>query len=74
MGHVEVPTVQDMTFELARDKLEQVVRRLEEGDVSLEEAISLYEEGQALARYCQSLLDGAELRISQLADDEQESQ
>jgi exodeoxyribonuclease VII small subunit len=66
--------VQDMTFESARRKLEQVVQRLEEGDADLEEAISLYEEGQTLARYCQSLLDQAELCILELADDVQESQ
>jgi len=57
-----------MTFEAARAELEEVVRQLEEGDLSLTEAISLYERGQLLARYCQAQLDQAELRITRLTD------
>jgi exodeoxyribonuclease VII small subunit len=65
-------TVQDETtsaersFESAFGELEEVVRRLEEGELSLEEAISLYERGQALSRYCQDRLDQAALRVTQL--------
>ena len=55
------------SFESAFAELEEVVRRLEEGELSLEEAISLYERGQALARFCQARLDQAELRVTQLA-------
>ena len=55
------------SFESAFSELEEVVRRLEEGELSLEEAISLYERGQALARFCQACLDQAELRVTQLA-------
>ena len=56
----------ELSFESAFAELEKVVRQLEEGELSLEEAISLYERGQALARQCQAQLDQAELRVSQL--------
>ena len=57
----------DISFESAFAELEEVVRQLEEGELSLEEAISLYERGRALARRCQAQLDQAELRVSRLA-------
>jgi exodeoxyribonuclease VII small subunit len=57
----------EISFESAFAELEDVVRRLEEGELSLEEAISMYERGQALARQCQAQLDQAELRVSELA-------
>lgn len=57
----------EISFENAFAELEEVVRQLEEGELSLEEAISLYERGQVLARQCQAQLDQAELRVSQLA-------
>lgn len=59
----------ERSFESAFAELEEVVCRLEEGELSLEEAISLYERGQALSRFCQARLDQAELRVTQLADE-----
>jgi len=56
-------------FESTFAELEKVVQRLEEGDLTLEEAISLYERGCALARRCQEQLDRAELRIAQVDQD-----
>jgi exodeoxyribonuclease VII small subunit len=56
----------ERSFESAFAELEEVVRQLEEGELSLEEAISLYERGQALSRFCQDQLDRAELCVSQL--------
>lgn len=58
---------EETTFEAARARLEEVVQQLEEGDLSLEEMIALYEQGQALAQLCQDRLDSAEFRISELA-------
>jgi exodeoxyribonuclease VII small subunit len=58
---------EERSFESAFAELEKVVRQLEEGELSLEEAISLYERGQALSRFCQDRLDQAELRVTQLA-------
>ena len=56
----------DRSFESAFAELEGVVQQLEEGDLSLEQAISLYERGRALSSWCQAQLDQAELRVNQL--------
>jgi len=66
--------MQDMAFEAAFVELGEIVQRLEAGELPLEEAISLYERGQALARQCQDRLDQAELRITQLEENAQEAQ
>jgi exodeoxyribonuclease VII small subunit len=60
------------SFEAALGELEEVVRQLENGDLSLEETLALYERGQRLSRQCQERLDQAELRITELANDVQE--
>jgi exodeoxyribonuclease VII small subunit len=52
------------TFEAARAELEDVVRRLEAGGITLEESLALWERGEELARICQGLLDGARTRIA----------
>jgi exodeoxyribonuclease VII small subunit len=65
--------MEDMTFETAFVELEEIVQRLEEGDLTLEEAISLYERGQGLARLCQDRLDRAELRVTQLEESAEEA-
>jgi exodeoxyribonuclease VII small subunit len=66
--------MEEMAFETAFSELEDVVQRLEAGELTLEEAISLYERGQALARHCQERLERAELRIVQLEESAQEAQ
>ena len=55
------------TFEQAMKRLEAIVKRLEEGDVPLEESIALYEEGMKLGALCNSILKEAEARIERLA-------
>jgi len=62
-----------MTFEQAFAALEETVEQLETGELALEDTLSLYERGQALARRCQDLLDQAELRVTQLGGDVAES-
>jgi len=52
-----------MSFEDALRALEQVVRRLESGEVPLEESIALYERGEKLRAHCQARLDAAQARI-----------
>jgi exodeoxyribonuclease VII small subunit len=52
-----------LTFEAARDELEQIVRRLEDGNVSLQESLDLWERGEKLAAHCDALLGQAEQRI-----------
>ena len=50
-------------YEQARDELAEVVRRLESGGGTLEEALALWERGEQLARVCQEWLDGARRRL-----------
>ena len=64
----EVTPVEELSFEAARDELEQVVQRLEDGSTSLEEALALWERGEALYRACRSRLEAAEARIEKLAE------
>lgn len=56
----------DLNFEAAFDELTAIVARLEDPDLSLDESVAQFERGRQLAAYCQSLLDQAELRISQV--------
>jgi exodeoxyribonuclease VII small subunit len=53
----------ERSFEEALAELESRVARLERGDLQLEEALQLYEQGVALIRECQSRLDAADARI-----------
>ena len=53
----------DLSYEAARAELEDVVRTLEAGGLSLEESLALWERGEALARVCQQWLDGARARL-----------
>jgi exodeoxyribonuclease VII small subunit len=54
-------------FEQSLGRLDEIVRRMERGDVPLEEALSLFEEGTALVASCTKLLDAAELKVTQLS-------
>lgn len=54
-------------FESALAKLEERVRRLETGDLPLEEALDLYEQGVELARTCHEQLEEAEQRVAALS-------
>ena len=58
--------IADMTFEEALRALEGVVRRLESGDVPLDESIDLYERGETLRKACQARLDAAQARIEKI--------
>lgn len=53
-------------FEASLSELEKRVRRLEQGDVPLEEALRLFEEGVSLARSCHEQLEAAEKRVAAL--------
>jgi len=55
-------------FEAAITELEAVVKRLEDGDLTLEQSLELYERGVALSRYCHTSLEQAERRIEILTD------
>ena len=60
------PDIAALPFERALEELEQIVRRLERGEVPLEESIQIYERGEALKRHCESLLKRAEARIEKI--------
>lgn len=55
-------------FEQIYARLEEHVNKLEQGGLSLDESIALYEEGMTLARRCQDRLDEAELKITKLKE------
>jgi exodeoxyribonuclease VII small subunit len=57
----------DLPFEQAFGELDKIVQRLEAGELALDEAIALYEQGMRLARYCSDALDSAELQVQKLA-------
>ena len=64
MSKDQSPTpVSEMGYEQCRDELVDVVRHLEQGGMSLDAALTLWERGEALARRCQEHLDGARARI-----------
>jgi exodeoxyribonuclease VII small subunit len=65
MKNAEEP--QELSFEAALARLEAIVARLEAGNLPLDEAVALYEEGMRLVTICGQRLDAAELRVSQLA-------
>ncbi len=57
------------TFEAALSKLEQIVQRLEKGELPLEESLVLYEEGVRLSRLCHAKLEEAEGKVELLLKD-----
>jgi exodeoxyribonuclease VII small subunit len=65
--HNSLPPAESLPYEEALAELEKVVASLESESGSLDEALALYERGQALARRCSELLDKAELKILQLS-------
>ena len=60
------PPIAEMSFEDALKALEDVVRRLEGGEVPLDESIALYERGEKLRQHCQARLDAAQARIEKI--------
>lgn len=60
------PEIAGMSFEEALRALEDVVRRLEGGEVALDDSIGLYERGEALRAHCQARLDAAQARIERI--------
>ena len=68
---MDTPTQMDattQTFEAALAELEQIVKTLESGELTLERALALFERGVELSRFCHGRLDEAEKRIEILTD------
>ena len=57
---------QNKSFEQNMQRLEQIVRAMERGDVALEESLKLFQEGTELVRSCGKLLDEAQLQVKKI--------
>lgn len=64
----DAQTPQVAEFEKSLDELEQLVVRMEQGELTLDDSLRSFERGIALYRSCQGALDQAKLRVSQLLD------
>ncbi len=62
--------IEDLSYEEALVELETIVSALEEGQSQLEEAIKLFERGQALAARCGVLREAAELKVKQVVGED----
>jgi len=61
-----------MNFEEAMERLETIAQTLEQGAVSLEESLKLYEEGAGLAAFCSTALKTAQQRITEISPETEE--
>ncbi|CAM2954945.1 exodeoxyribonuclease VII small subunit [Actinomyces slackii] len=66
----DLPDVESLTYEQAREELVGVVQRLEAGSAPLEDSLALWERGEALAARCQVWLDDARARLAAVAEQE----
>ena len=64
--------MEKINYEKSVARLEEIVDKLESGNLSLEEMMKLYEEGTSLAAMCSKKLDEAQLKITELSKGEQE--
>lgn len=62
----------EKTFEESLVELEEIVQRLERGDVPLEEALVAFQEGMALSKQCQDTLEKAEKTLTKIMTDNNE--
>lgn len=58
-----LPDIAELSYEQARDELVEVVGKLEQGGISLEDSLGLWERGEALATRCEEWLTGARERL-----------
>ncbi|MFT8736989.1 MAG: exodeoxyribonuclease VII small subunit [Zymomonas mobilis] len=63
-------TISELSFEEALKKLEEIVRRLESGDTTLEDSIRMYSQGDALKKQCEARLKAAQTKIEQISFDQ----
>ncbi|WP_420142826.1 exodeoxyribonuclease VII small subunit [Sphingomonas sp.] len=63
----EDPAIAELSFEAALKRLEAIVHRLESGEASLEESITLYAEGDCLRGQCEARLQAAQARIEKIS-------
>lgn len=65
--------MKNIKYENAIKKLEEIVLKLEKGDLPLEETIKLYDEATKLSGYCTAMLDNAKLKIEELSEKKETS-
>ena len=58
--------IENLSFEEAYERLNDTAGKLERGNLSLEDSLTLYEEGVLLSQHCEELLNRAELRVTQI--------
>jgi len=66
MAEEQEKDVAELSFEAALKRLEEIVRKLESGEASLDDAIALYAEGDRLKQQCEARLAAAQARIEQI--------
>lgn len=63
---------EELSFETAMEQLEEIVEKLEEGEVPLEKALEFYQKGMDLSKYCHDTLQKAENQLTKMMTDEGE--
>ena len=58
--------IKDLSFEEALEKLEKIVNQLESGQIKLEDAVKVYEEGVQLKKICEKKLSDAQMKVEKL--------
>jgi exodeoxyribonuclease VII small subunit len=66
MANDDTSNVEQLSFEDALRRLEEIVRTLEKGEAPLDQSIDLYQEGDRLRRHCEARLRDAQARIEQI--------
>lgn len=70
----EKTEILSLTYEQARDELVSIVAQLEGGQIALEESMALWQRGEALARHCNTWLDGAEAKLTSVSEAKRKDQ
>ncbi len=68
MSKITEKQLSELTFEQAADRLESIVNKLESGEVPLENAIDLFQEGMILSKHCHQKLEKAEMKIDEILE------
>ena len=63
---MDADKIESLSFEDSYNLLDQLIHKLEEGDLSVEEAVAVYEQAMRLAAHCERKLDDAEIKVTQL--------
>ncbi len=58
--------IKDLSFEQALSELEEIVEKLEQGDIDLEDSIGIYERGNLLKAHCEKKLESAKMKVDKI--------